>query len=49
MAKAKMKEKGLSQERLWEMLGKTQGAIAHWLNGRRELSIEDIAKIMDDT
>ncbi|MGL9719953.1 S24 family peptidase [Symbiopectobacterium sp.] len=47
MAKAKMKEKGLSQERLGEMLGKTQGAIAHWLNGRREPSIEDIAKIME--
>ncbi|MDR5611273.1 S24 family peptidase [Arsenophonus sp.] len=46
MAKTKMKEKGLSQEKLGEILGKTQGAIAHWLNGRREPSIEDIAKIM---
>ncbi|WP_339053943.1 LexA family transcriptional regulator [Arsenophonus endosymbiont of Crataerina pallida] len=46
LAKTKMKEKGLSQEKLGEILGKTQGAIAHWLNGRREPSIEDIAKIM---
>ncbi|MFS1539523.1 MAG: S24 family peptidase [Candidatus Phlomobacter fragariae] len=46
LAKTKMKEKGISQEKLGEILGKTQGAIAHWLNGRREPSIEDIAKIM---
>lgn len=46
LAKSKMKEKGLSQEKLGELLGKTQGAIAHWLNGRREPSIDDIANIM---
>lgn len=46
LAKARMKEVGITQERLAEMLGKTQGAIGHWLNGRREPSIEDIAEIM---
>lgn len=46
LAKARMKEIGITQERLAELLGKTQGAIGHWLNGRREPSIEDIAAIM---
>ena len=46
LAKARMKEIGMTQERLAESLQKTQGAIGHWLNGRREPSIEDIAAIM---
>lgn len=46
LAKAKMTELNISQERLGEMVGKTQGAIGHWLNGRREPSVEDIAAIM---
>ncbi len=46
LAKARMKQIGLTQERLAEALGKTQGAIGHWLNGRREPSIEDIAAMM---
>ncbi|HGJ5866452.1 MAG TPA: S24 family peptidase [Arsenophonus nasoniae] len=46
-AKTKMKEKKLSQKKLGEKLGKTQGAIGHWLNGKREPSIEDISKIMN--
>ncbi len=46
LARSRMKEVGITQERLAEMLGKTQGAIGHWLNGRREPSIEDIAAIM---
>lgn len=46
LAKARMKEIGITQERLAELLGKTQGAIGHWLNGRREPGIEDIALIM---
>ncbi|MGM1179030.1 helix-turn-helix domain-containing protein, partial [Serratia marcescens] len=36
----------VTQERLAEHLGKTQGAIGHWLNGRREPGVDDIAKIM---
>ncbi|HFZ0245920.1 TPA: S24 family peptidase [Klebsiella aerogenes] len=46
MAKAKMKELGISQEKLGETLGVTQGAIAHWLNGKRDPGIENIASIM---
>jgi SOS-response transcriptional repressor LexA len=46
LAKARMKQIGLTQDKLAETLGKTQGAIGHWLNGRREPSIEDIASIM---
>lgn len=41
-----MKELSISQEKLGEMLGVTQGAIAHWLNGKREPGIENIASIM---
>lgn len=41
-----MKALGISQEQLGEMLGKTQGAIAHWLNGRRDPGLENIAAIM---
>ncbi|WP_264082013.1 LexA family protein [Serratia symbiotica] len=41
-----MKEISITQEKLAEHLGKTQGAIGHWLNGRREPSVDDIAKIM---
>ena len=46
LAKDKMKDLGISQERLGELIGKTQGAVGHWLNGRREPSIDDIAQIM---
>lgn len=46
LAKARMKEVGITQEKLAEMLGMTQGAIGHWLNGRREPGIKDIAEIM---
>ncbi|WP_149807292.1 helix-turn-helix domain-containing protein, partial [Salmonella enterica] len=38
LAKARMKQIGLTQDKLAEALGKTQGAIGHWLNGRREPS-----------
>lgn len=46
LAKSRMKEIGMTQEKLAERLGKTQGGIGHWLNGRREPSIDDIASIM---
>lgn len=46
LAKARMKQIGLTQDKLAEALGKTQGGVGHWLNGRREPSIEDIASIM---
>lgn len=46
LAKDLMKGRGVSQEALAEHLGITKGAVSHWLNARREPSIEDIAKIM---
>lgn len=46
LVKARMKEAGVTQEKLGEMIGKTQGAVAHWLNGKREPAIQDIADMM---
>lgn len=46
LAKARMKEQRLTQEKLAEMLGVTQGAIAHWLSGRREPDLETINRIL---
>ncbi|EBP0013166.1 helix-turn-helix domain-containing protein [Salmonella enterica] len=46
LVKARMKEAGVTQEKLGEMIGKTQGAVAHWLNGRREPALQDIANMM---
>lgn len=42
-----MKELGITQERLAERLGVTQGAVAHWLSGRREPPLDTIAKVLD--
>jgi len=46
LAKFRMKEQDIGQEKLAEHLGITKGAVSHWLNARREPSLEDIAKIM---
>lgn len=46
LVRARMKEAGITQEKLGEMIGRTQGAIAHWLNGRREPGLQEIASIM---
>lgn len=46
LAKSKMRELKVTQERLAERLGVTQGAIGHWLSGRREPSIDVINKIL---
>lgn len=46
VAKSRMKDMGITQETLAEHLGITKGAVSHWLNARREPSIEDIAKIL---
>lgn len=46
LAKIRMREMDIGQEKLAEHLGLTKGAISHWLNARREPSLEDIAKIM---
>ncbi|WP_025901427.1 LexA family transcriptional regulator [Tatumella sp. UCD-D_suzukii] len=46
VAKIRMKELDINQEKLAEYLDITKGAVSHWLNARREPSLEDIAKIM---
>jgi SOS-response transcriptional repressor LexA len=47
LAKSRMKEIRVTQEALAEKLGVTQGAIGHWLNGRREPSIDIIISIFN--
>ena len=46
MAKARMKELKITQESLAERLGVTQGAVAHWLSGRREPDLETISRVL---
>lgn len=46
LAKSKMKDLDVNQEKLAERLGVTKGAVSHWLNARREPSLDDIAAIM---
>lgn len=41
-----MKELGVTQERLAEQLGVTQGAVAHWLGGRREPDLDTIGRVL---
>lgn len=41
-----MKERKLSQEWLAEQIGVSQGAVAHWLNGRREPSLDTISRVL---
>jgi len=45
-AKIRMKDLGVTQEKLSEHLGITPGAISHWLNARRTPELEEIAKIL---
>ncbi|MGP2733852.1 helix-turn-helix domain-containing protein [Serratia bockelmannii] len=41
-----MKSQGVTREKIGNALGKTPGAIGHWLNGRRKPSLEEIAAIL---
>lgn len=43
--RARMKAIRLTQEALAEKLGVTQGAVAHWLSGRREPDFETLERI----
>ncbi|WP_341304705.1 S24 family peptidase [Pseudomonas sp. TMP25] len=47
LAKARMKELGVTQEGLAERLGVTQGAVAHWISGRREPDLSTIGKVLE--
>lgn len=46
LVKSRMKELGITQERLAELEEVTPGGMGHWLNGRREPSLNKIASIL---
>ena len=39
--KQHMKHVGVTQEKVAEAMGVTQGAVAHWLKGRREINLTE--------
>ncbi|WP_235614225.1 helix-turn-helix domain-containing protein, partial [Pseudomonas aeruginosa] len=41
-----MAQQGITQDQLAERIGKTQGAVGHWLNGRREPGLADINQML---
>lgn len=47
IAKQRIDALGLSQEKLAEHLGVTKGAVSHWLNGRRNPSLEEIGMVFE--
>ena len=47
LAKARMKELDITQDQVAEQMGVTQGAVAHWLGGRREPSLEKISALLE--
>ncbi|EKF9664396.1 LexA family transcriptional regulator [Vibrio cholerae] len=46
LVKSRIKETGITQEKLAEMVEVTPGGMGHWLNKRREPSLSQIAKIL---
>lgn len=48
IARARMKELGITQEKLAERLGVSQGGIGHWLSGRREPSLDTINSLLTE-
>ncbi|TPD93649.1 helix-turn-helix domain-containing protein [Pantoea vagans] len=46
VAKVRMRDLGMTQEKLSEHLGITPGAVSHWLNARRTPELEEIARIL---
>lgn len=47
LVKASMEDRKVTQEKLAERLGMTQGAIAHWLNKRRTPKPEDMTRVLE--
>lgn len=47
LVKARIKELGITQEKLAELVDVTPGGMGHWLNKRREPSLAQIAKILN--
>lgn len=46
-AKQVMREKKITQEKIAEAIGVSQGAVAHWLSGRRPIGLEEINLFAD--
>ncbi|WP_347901085.1 S24 family peptidase [Pseudomonas purpurea] len=46
LVKAKMSDQKVTQEKLAERLGMSQGGVGHWLNKRREPSIQDMNRVL---
>lgn len=46
LAKARMRELGLTQEKLAERLGVTQGGVGHWIRGRNNPPLATIDEIL---
>lgn len=46
LVKARLKDVGMTQEKLAELVEVTPGGMGHWLNQRREPSLTQIAKIL---
>jgi len=46
VAKKIMEAQDISQEQMAERLGVTQGAVGHWLNGKREPKLETINRLL---
>ncbi|WP_272574746.1 LexA family protein [Providencia sp. PROV247] len=47
LVQQRIKDLGITRESIADKLNKTPGAIGHWLNGRREPSLQEIAAILD--
>jgi SOS-response transcriptional repressor LexA len=48
LVKAKMSELKITQEKLAERLGMSQGGVGHWLSKRRQPSIEDMNRVLQE-
>ena len=48
LVKAKMSELKITQEKLAERLGMSQGGVGHWLSKRRQPRIEDMNRVLQE-
>ncbi|MCX7081526.1 MAG: helix-turn-helix domain-containing protein [Pseudomonas sp.] len=48
LVKAKMSELKITQEKLAERLGMSQGGVGHWLSKRRQPKIEDMNRVLQE-
>lgn len=48
LVKTNMKDRKVTQEKLAERLGMSQGGIGHWLSKRRQPKLEDMNRVLDE-